>query len=43
MNRLTQLLETNDVLVADGAMGTSLFALGLTSGGCPELLKTIRI
>ena len=25
--------------MADGAMGTSLFALGLESGGCPELLN----
>ncbi len=33
-------LLTNDpVLVADGAMGTSLFELGLEPGGCPELLN----
>jgi len=27
------------VLVADGAMGTTLFSLGLEGGGCPELLN----
>jgi 5-methyltetrahydrofolate--homocysteine methyltransferase len=36
-------LLTNDrVLVADGAMGTSLFELGLEPGGCPELLNVER-
>jgi 5-methyltetrahydrofolate--homocysteine methyltransferase len=35
----TQLLETGSVLVADGGMGTSLFALGLGNGECPELLN----
>ena len=33
------LLTTDRVLVADGAMGTSLFELGLEAGGCPELLN----
>lgn len=33
---LTELLERRSVLVADGAMGTSLFALGLETGDCPE-------
>ncbi len=33
------LLTTDRVLVADGAMGTSLFELGLEPGGCPELLS----
>ncbi|HLU30475.1 MAG TPA: betaine--homocysteine S-methyltransferase [Acidimicrobiia bacterium] len=33
------LLATHDVLVADGAMGTTLFSLGLEGGGCPELLN----
>lgn len=33
------LLAENRVLVADGAMGTTLFALGLEGGGCPELLN----
>lgn len=32
----SELLETRPVLVADGAMGTSLFALGLETGDCPE-------
>ena len=35
----TELLDTNRVIVADGAMGTSLFALGLANGACPELLN----
>ncbi|CAN5831026.1 betaine--homocysteine S-methyltransferase [soil metagenome] len=34
-----QLLESRAVLVADGAMGTTLFSLGLEGGGCPELLN----
>lgn len=33
------LLDERDVLVADGAMGTTLFSLGLDGGGCPELLN----
>lgn len=33
------LLATRPVLVADGAMGTTLFSLGLAGGGCPELLN----
>ncbi len=36
-NALTQLLETNDVIVADGATGTNLFNMGLQSGDAPEL------
>ena len=35
----TDLLGDHRPLLADGAMGTSLFALGLESGGCPELLN----
>lgn len=34
-----QLLAEKGVLVADGAMGTTLFDLGLEGGGCPELLN----
>lgn len=34
-----QLLIEKGVLVADGAMGTTLFDLGLEGGGCPELLN----
>jgi 5-methyltetrahydrofolate--homocysteine methyltransferase len=34
---LQNLLDSKDVLLADGAMGTSLFALGLETGGSPEL------
>lgn len=33
------LLGSHQVLVADGAMGTTLFSLGLEGGGCPELLN----
>jgi methionine synthase I (cobalamin-dependent) len=33
---LRALLATRPVLIADGAMGTSLFALGLETGGSPE-------
>jgi 5-methyltetrahydrofolate--homocysteine methyltransferase len=34
---LTDLLARQPVVVADGAMGTSLFALGLETGASPEL------
>lgn len=33
------LLAEHPVLVADGAMGTTLFSLGLEGGGCPEFLN----
>ena len=36
-NKLTELLEANAVLVADGGMGTTLFGLGLENGDSPEL------
>lgn len=36
-NTFTKLLETRDVLLADGATGTNLFAMGLQSGDAPEL------
>jgi len=35
----TDLLADHRYLVADGAMGTTLFSLGLEGGGCPELLN----
>jgi 5-methyltetrahydrofolate--homocysteine methyltransferase len=35
----TTLLGRQVPLVADGAMGTTLFSLGLEGGGCPELLN----
>ncbi|NNE73272.1 MAG: betaine--homocysteine S-methyltransferase [Acidimicrobiales bacterium] len=38
-SRFHELLEARGVLVADGAMGTSLFALGMESGACPEFLN----
>ena len=34
---LTQLLQTRDWLMADGATGTNLFNMGLTSGDAPEM------
>jgi len=36
-DRLTELLNRRGHLVADGAMGTNLFALGLETGDSPEL------
>jgi len=36
-NRLTELLEEKDVLLADGGMGTSMFAVGLANGAPGEL------
>ncbi|MGH8923159.1 MAG: betaine--homocysteine S-methyltransferase [bacterium] len=38
-NVFRDLLSTGRPLVADGAMGTTLFSLGLEGGGCPELLN----
>ncbi len=35
-NRLTELLETRDWLLLDGATGTNLFAMGLEAGDAPE-------
>lgn len=37
MSKLHDLLNTQPVILADGAMGTQLFALGLESGMSPEL------
>ncbi len=39
MNTFERLLATRSVVVADGGMGTSLFALGLANGESPELLN----
>ncbi len=36
-NALSKLLETVDVVLADGATGTNLFNMGLQSGDAPEL------
>ena len=38
-NVFRDLLSRGHPLVADGAMGTTLFSLGLEGGGCPELLN----
>lgn len=42
MTRFTQALADCPVLVADGAMGTTLFSMGLEGGGCPEFLNVDR-
>ena len=39
-NRFLRLLEEKPVLLADGATGTNLFALGLQSGDSPEFWNT---
>src|SRR5579863_6883144 len=39
-DRLTPLLAQRTWLLADGAMGSNLFACGLTSGDAPELWNT---
>ncbi|SDN31418.1 5-methyltetrahydrofolate--homocysteine methyltransferase [Lutimaribacter pacificus] len=39
-NALSRLLETRDWLMADGATGTNLFNMGLSSGDAPELWNT---
>ena len=39
-NRFLRLLEEKQVLLADGATGTNLFALGLQSGDSPEFWNT---
>ncbi|WP_420858614.1 betaine--homocysteine S-methyltransferase [Marivivens marinus] len=36
-NALSRLLETRDWLMADGATGTTLFNMGLSSGDAPEM------
>ncbi|PJE25710.1 5-methyltetrahydrofolate--homocysteine methyltransferase [Pseudooceanicola antarcticus] len=36
-NALSRLLETRDWLMADGATGTNLFNMGLSSGDAPEI------
>ena len=37
MSRWVELLEAKGVLMADGAMGTELFAAGLAAGDPPEI------
>lgn len=41
-NALQRLLETKDVLIIDGAMGTNLFALGLANGAPGEVWNVDR-
>ena len=40
-NRFTRLLSERDVLLADGATGTNLFAMGLQTGDAPELWNSL--
>ncbi len=40
MATITERLSKNEILLADGAMGTQLFARGLEAGACPELWNT---
>ncbi len=37
MSKLSQMLDKNEFLLADGATGTNLFDMGLTSGMAPEI------
>jgi 5-methyltetrahydrofolate--homocysteine methyltransferase len=39
-NPLAKMLETHDSILADGATGTNLFAMGLQAGEAPELWNT---
>lgn len=39
LSAFERLLAERGTLVADGAMGTTLFDMGLESGGCPEFLN----
>jgi methionine synthase I (cobalamin-dependent) len=41
-DRLSRLLETRPWVLADGATGTNLFAMGLMSGDAPELWNTLH-
>ena len=40
INNFLELLKNKQTLIADGAMGTSLFELGLQTGDAPELWNT---
>jgi len=42
MDRLTQFIEKNPLVLGDGAMGTMLQAAGLTTGGAPEEWNVTR-
>ena len=39
-NRLADMLESRDSILADGATGTNLFAMGLQAGEAPEMWNT---
>lgn len=42
MNKFLELLNSNKIIVLDGAMGTMLFSLGLKTGESPELWNEIH-
>ncbi len=42
MNKLEQLLATNEYLIADGGMGTMLMAAGLEQGDPPEMWNVLH-
>ena len=42
MDRLTQFIKKNSLVLGDGAMGTMLQAAGLTTGGAPEEWNVTR-
>lgn len=42
MNKLEQLLTTNEYLIADGGMGTMLMAAGLEQGDPPEMWNVLH-
>ncbi|MEX0364576.1 MAG: homocysteine S-methyltransferase family protein, partial [Ruegeria sp.] len=39
-NAFASMLDSHDVILADGATGTNLFQMGLQSGDAPELWNT---
>lgn len=42
INKIKQLLETNEYLIADGGMGTMLMAAGLEQGDPPEMWNVLH-
>ncbi len=42
MNKFLQLLNSSDTIILDGAMGTMLFASGITTGEAPELWNDLH-
>jgi 5-methyltetrahydrofolate--homocysteine methyltransferase len=42
INKIKQLLETNEYLIADGGMGTMLMSAGLEQGDPPEMWNVLH-